>query len=109
MERTSINLFLYHIVNDSCFIIHLHSFIFMIAATLSFFGEQQTKTQLENEISLNNYDPEENYKAERIDKSNPQWNTFLFSTFEDANKWIEECKKIKTFSTVIAIRNLNTL
>jgi hypothetical protein len=81
----------------------------MIAATISFFGEAQTKAQLENEISLANYNPNENYIAERIEKSNPQWKTFIFSTLEAANKWIEECKKIKTFSTVIAIRNLNTL
>lgn len=81
----------------------------MIATTVSFFRENTTKTQFENEASFQSYDSDEKYSANRIDRRNPQWITILFNTIEASNRYIEECKKNSTFSTVIAVRNLDQL
>jgi CRISPR/Cas system CSM-associated protein Csm3 (group 7 of RAMP superfamily) len=75
----------------------------MIATTVSFFRENTTKTQFQNE------DSDEKYSANRIDRKNPQWITILFNTVEASNRYIEECKKNSTFSAIIAVRNLYEL
>lgn len=81
----------------------------MIAVTISFFREVQTKTTFDIQESHTIYNPDEHYINQRIEKSNPQWITKICDTLEASIKWIEECKKDKTFSAVIAIRDLNTL
>jgi hypothetical protein len=80
----------------------------MIAVTISFFGEWKTKTQLESEIELGIFQ-EETHEINRIDKSNPHWSTFVFKDYVDAIDWINKCKKMKTFSCVVAIQDLDRL
>jgi hypothetical protein len=80
----------------------------MIAVTISFFGEWKTKTQLEAEIEFGIY-KDEIHEIKRIDKSNPHWSTFVFKNHEDAIQWIDKCKKLKTFSCVVAIQDLDKL
>jgi hypothetical protein len=80
----------------------------MIAVTISFFGEWKTKTQLESEIELGIFQ-EETHEINRIDKSNPHWSTFVFKDHVDAIEWINKCKKMKTFSCVVAIQDLDRL
>lgn len=109
MGGRSINLLFYHIINDSCFIIYLHLHILMIAATVSFFKEVQTKTIFNIQESHTIYNSDEHYINKRIETENPQWITKICDNIKAANEWIDEQKQNKTFSAVIAIRNLNTL
>jgi hypothetical protein len=81
----------------------------MIAATISFYREKQTKTTFDVQESHTIYNPEEHYINNRIEKDNPQWITKICPNIEAANLWIEEQKKNHSYSAVIAIRNLNTL
>lgn len=78
----------------------------MIAVTISFFGEWKTKTQLEKEIEFGVYENEQ-IEINQIDKSNPHWSTFVFKNNEDAIQWINKCRKLKTFSCVVAIQDLD--
>jgi len=80
----------------------------MIAATISFFGEFRTKTQLEAEIEFGQYQTEE-FERFQINKQNPYWSTFVFKDQEEAAQWINKCKKLKSFSCVVAIRDTNTI
>lgn len=109
MGRRSISLLLYYITNDPCFIIHLHLHILMIAATISFFREVQTKTTFDIQEAHTIYNPDEHYINKRIETENPQWITKICDNIEAANEWIDEQKQNRTFSAVIAIRDLNTL
>jgi hypothetical protein len=81
----------------------------MIAVTVSFFREVQTKTTFDVQESHTIYNSEEHYINQRIEKSNPQWITKICNTLEASFEWIEESIKDKTFSAVIAIRDINTL
>jgi len=81
----------------------------MIAVTVSFFREVQTKTTFDIQESHTIYNPDEHYVNKRIEKSNPQWITKICNTLEASFQWIEECMKDKTFSAVIAIRHIDTL
>ena len=80
----------------------------MIAVTISFFGEWKTKTQLETEIEFGSF-KEEDHEINRIDKSNPHWSTFVFKEHTEASEWINKCKKMKTFSCVVSIQDLDKL
>jgi hypothetical protein len=80
----------------------------MIAVTISFFGEWKTKTQLEAEIEFGLF-KDESHEINRIDKSNPHWSTFVFKNHEDSIQWIDKCKKLKTFSCVVAIQDLDSI
>ena len=81
----------------------------MIAVTLSFYGEWKTKIQIEAEIDFGVYNPDENLQIHQIDKNNPHWNTFVFRDIDEANSFIDGCKKLKSFSRVIQIRNMDQL
>lgn len=109
MGGRSINLLFYHIINNAYFIIYLYLHILMIAVTISFFREVQTKTTFDIQESYTMYNPDEHYINKRIKTENPQWITKICYNIEAANYWIDEQKQNKTFSAVIAIRNLNTL
>jgi hypothetical protein len=80
----------------------------MIAVTYSLFGESKTRQQIENEIEFGVYENEE-IETQIIDKSNPHWSTEICRTYEDSIDFISSIKKLKSFSCIVAIRNLNDL
>lgn len=80
----------------------------MIAVTYSLFGESKTRQEIENEVKYQIYETEE-IETQIIDKTKPHWSTQLCKNLEDAHKFINDTKKLKSFSCVIAIRNLEEL
>ena len=80
----------------------------MIAVTYSLFGESKTRQEIENEVQYQIYETEE-IETQIIDKSKPHWSTALCKDLKDADKFINDTKKLKSFSCIIAIRDLDEL
>ena len=80
----------------------------MIAVTYSLFGESKTRQEIENEVQYQIYETEE-IETQIIDKSKPHWSTERCENIEDADKFINDIKKLKSFSCIVAIRNYNEL